>query len=214
MMAIGGDHMSSNRTGAAALGAALAVLLAGCSAGPPPPPSPATTGATVTAPAPASTAGAPTAAAPASNGNAGNPARCRTAELAGALGPSDAGAGSVYLTIVFTNTGGRTCVLQGFPGVSYVTGDNGAQVGAPAARTGAAGPVVSLAPGAKASAKLQAVNVHNFDEAACGYTPVRGLRVYPPDETAAMFLPSETTGCALTPPAPNQQLMVQPVQAG
>ncbi|MFC4947798.1 DUF4232 domain-containing protein [Pseudonocardia sp. GCM10023141] len=216
--------MNRNTTTARLAAAAAAVLLAafaaGCSSGgsggavaPPPfaaPSSTAGSSTTSAAPVPSAT---PTAA-PSPNGGASDPARCTTAELSGSLGPADAGAGSVYLSVVFTNKSNRTCTVHGFPGVSYVAGDDGHQVGPAAGRSGALGPAVSLKPGAAAAAKIQLANVHNFDNAACGYTPVRGLRVYPPDDTAAMYLPYETTGCAKTPPAPSQQLQVQTVQPG
>lgn len=196
-------------TGVAGLGLLL-VLAAGCSSGPTgsvaPPPF-AGPSATTGAPVPAAT---PTAATTPPR----PPSRCTTGELTGSLGPADAGAGSVYLTIVFTNKGNRTCELAGYPGVSYVTGDDGHQVGPAAARTGPAGGVVSLAPGRSAAAKLQLANVQNFPEADCQPTAVRGLRVYPPDETSALFLPRNGLGCAKPPPGPSQQLQVQAVQPG
>ncbi|MCA1693663.1 MAG: DUF4232 domain-containing protein [Actinobacteria bacterium] len=102
--------------------------------------------------------------------------------------------------LVFTNTGSQACAMQGFPGVSYVAGDVGQQVGLAAERVGDAGGPVRIAPGATASAQLQLVNVANYDAAVCRPTPVRGLRIYPPDETAALFVPVGATGCAGTPP--------------
>jgi uncharacterized protein DUF4232 len=117
----------------------------------------------------------------------------------------------VYRVLVFTNRGNRSCELQGFPGVSYVAGDDGHQVGSAAARTGDRGKSVPIAPGGTASAQLRQVNVANFDAATCQPTPVRGLRVYPPGETAAIFVPLGGTGCAGTPSGP--QLTVQAVTA-
>jgi hypothetical protein len=55
------------------------------------------------------------------------------------------------------------------------------------------------------------VNVANYDAAVCRPTPVRGLRVYPPGDTAALFVPAEGTGCAGTPPG--DQLSVQTLTA-
>ncbi|MGH3783752.1 MAG: DUF4232 domain-containing protein [Pseudonocardiaceae bacterium] len=106
----------------------------------------------------------------------------------------------MYRVLVFTNTGSRACDLQGFPGVSYVAGDAGEQVGPAAERVGGAGGSVRIAPGGTGSAQLQLVNVGNYDAAVCRPTPVRGLRIYPPGETAALFVPVEATGCAGTPP--------------
>jgi hypothetical protein len=41
---------------------------------------------------------------------------------------------------------------------------------------------------------------------------LRGLRVYPPGDKAALFVPAEGTGCAGTPPGP--QLVVRTITAG
>lgn len=104
--------------------------------------------------------------------------------------------------LIFTNTSNRDCQLRGFPGVSYVAGDGGQQVGPAAEQVGDRGGSVRIAPGATASAQVQLMNVANYDAATCRPTPVRGLRVYPPGETAALFVPAEGTGCAGTPPGP------------
>jgi hypothetical protein len=137
--------------------------------------------------------------------------QCRSSDLTVSLGATEGAAGSVYRVLVFTNRGSRSCELLGFPGVSYVAGDDGHQVGPAAARDGDRGESVSIAPGRTASAQLRQVNVANFDAAVCQPTPVRGLRVYPPGETAAIFVPLGGTGCAGTPSDP--QLTVQAVTA-
>jgi hypothetical protein len=166
---------------------------------------PASTPETTAAP---TTAGGPTTP-PASTGSPSTPGTptgsvaapgCRSAQLAVSLGPPEGAAGSVYRVLVFTNTGSRDCQLRGFPGVSYVAGDAGQQVGSAAERVGDLGGSVRIAPGATASAQVQLVNVANYDAAVCRPTPVRGLRIYPPGETAALFVPAEGTGCAGTPP--------------
>lgn len=175
----------------------------GCSA-PQAPPPPVTTAA----PAPASAA-APTSA-PATPA-AGGVSRCTTAELRGSLGTGDAGAGSVFRPLLLTNTGTRTCELVGFPGVSYVAGDDGHQVGPAAEMDGPRTAQVDLAPGKAASAQVRMVNVRNVDEAACKPVAVRGLRVYPPGDTASLFVPFDGgEGCSVTPPQP--QLFVQAVR--
>jgi hypothetical protein len=193
---------------AAATLAVLGVLGTGCSGGgvpvvPPvaatPPAAPAAVPARSTPPAP-----------PPGPTETGTP-RCTTGELSAALGEGDAGAGSVYRPLVFTNTGPRTCALRGFPGVSYVAGDDGHQVGPAAEMSGERGDQVPIAPGATAVAPLQLVNVQNFDPAVCRPQLVRGLRVYPPGDTASLFVPMEGTGCAGTPPG--AQLSVRTVQA-
>ncbi|WP_433508235.1 DUF4232 domain-containing protein [Pseudonocardia halophobica] len=197
---------------AAAGVAVAALLLAGCSGGTDEVNggTPAGSGTPTTAPAtpPAST----TAAAATSGGDPLSPPNCPTASLRITLGDGDAGAGSSYRPLIFTNTGGSTCQLRGFPGVSYVTGDDGHQVGPAAAMSGERGGEVRLASGGSAAAQLQLVNVQNFDAAACRPTPVRGLRVYPPGNTRSAFVPFETTGCAAEQ-LPGNQLSVQTMTA-
>jgi hypothetical protein len=170
---------------------------------------------TADTPAPTEDSPAPTTteqAAPTSTAAPSGPAPCKSAGLKLALGPGEGAAGTVYRPLRFTNTGSTTCVLHGFPGVSYVGGENGAQVGKAADRVGEKGAAVSLKPGGVASAVVGFVNVHNFEEAACKPTPVKGLRVYPPGETVSMFVEAPGTGCAGTPPG--TQLKVQTVVAG
>jgi hypothetical protein len=118
----------------------------------------------------------------------------------------------VYVPLRFTNLDNQTCVLRGFPGVSYVAGDVGDQVGPAAEHDGVAGSPVTLAPGAVASAMLAMVQVRNYDEAACRPVPTRGLRVYPPGETASLYVPVDGTGCSGNPPGP--QLRVATLKAG
>jgi hypothetical protein len=202
---------------AGALAGAL-LLLAGCSGGgeaaPAPAPVPPVTSTPTTQSAPTSQPGAaqPTRTeVPSDDGAAAGPQRCTTGELSASLGGGDAGAGSVFRALIFTNTGSRTCELRGFPGVSYVAGDDGHQVGQAAAMSGERGAQVPIAPGATAVAQLRMANALNFDEAACRPTPVRGLRVYPPGDTASLFVPMDGTGCA--GPLTESLLTVQTITA-
>ncbi|MGE3289241.1 MAG: DUF4232 domain-containing protein [Pseudonocardia sp.] len=159
-------------------------------------------GSGATTPGPTSAAPASTATASPATSTAAAVPRCTTAELSGSLGTPDGAAGSTYRPLLLTNTGDRTCELRGFPGVSYVTGNDGQQVGPAAQEEGARGGQVVLAPGKAASATVRFVNVGNFDEAACVPVAVRGLRVYPPGDTASLFVAAEGTGCSATPPQP------------
>lgn len=54
--------------------------------------------------------------------------RCHTADLTVTPGNRGGTAGTSYLNLVFTNRSPHSCTLYGYPGVSWVTGDNGAQV--------------------------------------------------------------------------------------
>ena len=140
----------------------------------------------------------------------GSGGECKAADLSLSLGQGDAAAGTVYRPVIFSNKSGRTCTMQGFPGVSYVTGDDGHQVGPAAERVGAKGPVITLAPNGRAQAPVGFVQVRNVDTNVCRPTETRGLRIYPPHDTASMFLPLPGTGCAGNPPG--QQLSVKTVE--
>jgi hypothetical protein len=73
------------------------------------------------------------------------------------------------------------------PGVSYVAGADGHQVGPAAAMDGERGGAVRLGVGGSAGAPLRLVNVADYD--------------------ASLFVPAPGTGCAGTPPG--DQLSVQ-----
>jgi hypothetical protein len=204
-----------------AAGAVLAMTVAGCSGAPTVPAPPSRTDSA----APSSTAEAApgTTTEPSGSGEQaggggaapaqpGGPVPCRAGTLSVTLGPGGGAAGTVYAPLRFSNKGSRPCVIQGFAGVSYVTGDNGTQVGPAAERDGVKGAPVTLAPGAVASASLAMVQVLNYDESVCKPTPTRGLRVYPPGDTASVFVPIAGTGCAGSPPGP--QLRISTVKAG
>ena len=130
-------------------GLALAIGVAGalaasCSSSAPLAPAPAPQPPSSTA-----TAAPATSTAPTSTPVPVDPANCATSELKGSLGPAEGAAGSVVQTLLLTNTGTRTCELRGFPGVSYVAGDDGHQVGPAAAMDDARGGEVRLAPGGR-----------------------------------------------------------------
>jgi Protein of unknown function (DUF4232) len=134
-------------------------------------------------------ASTPAAAAGASANAAG---ACATSTLKAATGPANGAAGSAYVPIRFTNVSSRTCTLSGYPGVSFVTGPTGSQVGNAADRmpppNGLARPV-ALAPGAVASAVLQIADAGNFYPASrCRPASGPYLRVYPPGQTGALFI--------------------------
>lgn len=191
--------------------AGMIVLLAGCGGSPKKSAaSPPTTSAPITD-APASASPSTTdSATPSASAQAAS-SGCRTSHLKVTLGQADGAAGSTNIPILFTNTAATTCTMYGYPGVSFVTGDSGQQVGSPANRTGTTPKTVTLAPGRSAHANLRTLQVGNFDQAQCKPVTVRGFRVYPPNETAAVFLPEQTQACS----APGIGVPdVQPVQPG
>jgi hypothetical protein len=195
--------------------APIVTLLAGCSGGggTAAAPTPATTTPAATAPSATSSIGGPTASpsptAPASasaspggtGGQSGGTPRCHTGDLkvSVAADPGGGAAGSTYESLVFRNSAGHACTLTGFPGVSYVAGDHGTQVNAPFARDpGQRRPTVRLLPGVSAHATLRIPNWQNYPPESCKPVSIRGFRVYPPDETASVFVSQPQKACSVT----------------
>jgi hypothetical protein len=116
---------------------------------------------------------------------------CSTDQLKASLGETQSGAGQRYTVLILTNTGTKTCELRGFPGVSLLDAA-GKQLGEPASREGSEGPTVSIAPGASASTTLH-TSAQGLG-AACEPTSTQ-LRVYPPDNTAALNFPAAYSAC-------------------
>lgn len=206
-------RVNALRIGLGVSAAALAAVVAGCG----------TAGTENTNQANAPTTPATTSSAPSESPATSRPdaatstksgdGLCKSADLKLTLGQGDAGAGTVYRPLIFTNTSDHPCVIQGFPGVSYVAGEDGHQVGPAAVRQGEKGGAFTLNKGDTAFAEIGFVNVQNYDTVTCQPQPVRGLRVYPPQETASMFVEVSTTGCA-SDKIPGDQLTVKTIQKG
>lgn len=127
-------------------------------------------------------------AASTSGGTGGQSSRCRTSDLGASLVPGSPGAGQRYAVVVLTDTGGRTCTIDGYGGIGLVDGSGAAlpttqvRVSSPAAQQ------VTLRPGQAARSQLHWAAVAGSGDAqqgACQPTPA-ALRVIPPDETASL----------------------------
>ncbi|WIY84181.1 DUF4232 domain-containing protein [Propionimicrobium sp. PCR01-08-3] len=139
---------------------------------------------------------------------------CAASQLTASAATAEGGgaAGTFGMTITLTNTSDIECTMNGFPGVSFVGGGNGTQIGAPAERDESqqAAPV-TLAPGGSASAALQVGQFGTYDPDECDAEPVEGFRIYPPDQTEAVF--AEYTGTAGCKNEDIKLLTVGPVTA-
>jgi hypothetical protein len=180
-----------------------ALLTAACSSSSSTPPATSGSGSVSSPPTASAATSAPAASAPATSAaasphDAGLPS-CATADLSVKLGASQGTAGSIYVPIVFTNTGTDSCTLYGYPGVSLAGGSPLAQIGAAAARsTTTPASLITLAPGAVANALLQYTEAGNYSPSTCTPTPATSLVVYPPGQTASVSVAYSTTGCAAT----------------
>jgi Protein of unknown function (DUF4232) len=202
-------------SGAASAAALLCLAVAGCSSSASQPTTPATT-TTVTASPTASGASSGTNTPAVSTSSPAGPVTsavsCATSSLNIKQGLAQGYAGGVYEVIDFTNTSNSPCSLLGYPGVSLVTGPPHTQIGLAAKRSTTSGTVklITLAPGATANAQLQIVDALNFPSATCGPTKAAALKVYPPNQTAPVYLPNTSEACTKSV----QTMNIAPVQAG
>jgi Protein of unknown function (DUF4232) len=196
ILAVGcGSHSSSAPAQATSTAAAASSSVSAAGA----PATGATSQASSTAPATSASAAPAGAAA------------CSSSNLRISVAGGGAAAGTDFTVIDFTNGGSASCTLYGFPGVS-LTNSSGAQIGAAATRNPSkASTVVTLAPGAKASAELGVANAENYPAADCKPTTSAQLKVFPPNQTQAIEAPFATTGCAVSSA---HQLSVTAVTAG
>ncbi|MCU1541781.1 MAG: hypothetical protein JWM01_2728 [Arthrobacter sp.] len=140
----------------------------------------------------------PSVASPVPAAPEGGPALCKSANLTAATDPAGGGAaGSVYLQLILTNSGAGPCLLKGYAGVSLTADANGDPIGAAATRDDAT-PVadVSLAPGKAGTATLRYTQASNHPD--CTRTPAAGFRIYPPEDTASLFIADPRDGCSNT----------------
>ncbi len=192
------------RLGPKAAAAGVAALLAlGCSnsshqaAAPPTSavrPSASTTAVTAaptSVPATSATAAKPTATTAASAAGA----ECSTAHLALSVVEHGAAAGTAYQDLVFKNTSAQSCTLFGYPGVSFLD-SHGVQIGAPAQRSVGGASTINVSPGATAVAQLAYHDVYASTFPSCQPTTSSSMKVYPPNETAALVVPTSLTVCA------------------
>ena len=192
-------------------GALGAVLLAACGSAAP---SGAVPSSSATPPGspPGSGTASPAATTPSGGGG-----QCATTALRAVANRvrGGAAAGTDYVPIDFTNISGHACVMFGFPGVSFVTGHPGQQIGDPAARQATYGPVtVTLAPGGVAHAWLALANAGNFPAATCRPVTANWLRIYPPDQFGALYVSFTAQVCSGRITGGSTPLMILPVRPG
>ncbi|MEP9384803.1 DUF4232 domain-containing protein [Nocardioides sp. KR10-350] len=120
---------------------------------------------------------------------------CGNADLKASYRYSDSGAGHRYGWIVLRNVSGHTCRTGGFGGLSYVGHGDGTQIGAAAARDGAAYTLL-VKPGRTVRSAVDEVAAAGFPRGRCKPTHVDGFRVYVPNATRSQYVVHPTTGCA------------------
>lgn len=123
--------------------------------------------------------------------------QCATSSLRVWLGiPGDSASGTTAYELELSNISSQTCTLFGFPGVSAVAA-GGAQLGSPASRDNTDPTLlVTLSPRATAHVFLLIRNVAFFPPGTCQTANAIGLRVYPPNNTAATIVGFPFKACA------------------
>jgi hypothetical protein len=184
---------------AASLIAAATVLAAGCGVSAAPTGAAAeSSGSAASAPA----ASAPVLATPTQEAaTPAGPAECATAGLRVSIGRSGAAAGTTYFSLDFANVSASICFVQGYPGVSLVTAraGSGAQVGAAGRRDPVAPSArIILAPGAAAHSLLGVGTAADYSSATCDPVTAYWLKVFPPDQRAAIYVRFAAATCAST----------------
>ncbi len=104
-------------------------------------------------------------------------------------------AGSIYEKLILTNSGSTACILEGFAGVSLTADASGEPIGEPATRETTT-PVtkIELAPGKSAWAEIRYTQAGNYGD--CTKVPAAGFRIYPPNDTASLFIAEPHDACS------------------
>ncbi len=124
---------------------------------------------------------------------------CSPADLSAAVNsnPGGAAAGSTYYPLNFTNTSKSPCYLYGYPGVSFVSGPSGSQIGEPASRNPAVDPsTVILPPGGAAHVTIQVVDAMNYSKSDCKPVTAHWLKVFPPGQFTALYIKFSALTCS------------------
>jgi len=113
------------------------------------------------------------------------------------LGQGGAAAGSAFYPLNLTNNSQSPCSLFGYPGVSFVTGPSGSQIGQPATRNPAVPPAtVVLSPGRTAHVTLQVVDALNYSKSACQPVKAHWIKVFPPGQFSALYVKFTALTCS------------------
>jgi hypothetical protein len=180
--------------------------------------SPASPAATTAATTPSSVPSTSVTTAPATPPSTPSAPACATADLSATVNasPGGAAAGSTYYPLNFTNTSTSSCYLYGYPGVSFVTGPSGSQIGEPASRNPAVGPATVILPaGGTAHATLQVVDAMNYSKSVCQPVTAHWLKVFPPGQFTALHVKFSTLTCSAKLPAKlGSPLSVDAVKGG
>jgi hypothetical protein len=171
----------------AALLAAAAVLVAGCSTSSP------SAGPAIKMSPPASSAASATSSPAATSAG---PGPCKASALSVLLGHARKAAGKADYPIEFINISSTSCTLYGFPRVSFATGSNYSIAVGPAAAHNHASTkhLITVPPEGTARALVGVLNARNFPS-GCRETTVTAIVVRMPSFTTSVHLPFNGVTC-------------------
>jgi hypothetical protein len=201
----------ARRAGTAVILVGTAVLAAACASN-----NGSTAGSAASSSAAATPSQSATSSAPQATGS--GTAACATGNLKASVVSSAGGAaaGSTYYPMNLTNAGSSSCSLFGYPGVSWVSGPSGSQIGQPATRNPVLTPAtVVLAPGQTAHVTLQVVDAQNYDKSSCQPVTAHWLKIFPPGQFTALYVKFSALTCSAKLPGKlGSPLTVDAVKAG
>ncbi len=111
---------------------------------------------------------------------------CASSQLTLTIGIGQGTAGTSYQVLVLTNTGTAACTLFGYPGVSFVD-SAGVIIGKPSSRDQGPEHTITLAAGGAANALSRQPDPGAFSASVCKPKTADRVRVYPPNQTVALF---------------------------
>ena len=132
-------------------------------------------------------------------------------------GAGGAAAGSTYYPLNLTNAGSSSCSLFGYPGVSWVTGPSGSQIGQPATTQPGASPRPRWCwPRARPrTSRIQVVDARNYDKSTCQPVTAHWLKVFPPGQFTALYVKFSALTCSVKLPGKlGSPLTVDAVKSG
>jgi hypothetical protein len=210
----------ARRAGTAVILVGTAVLAAACASNNGSTAGSAASSSAAATPSQSATSSAPQATgsgAPTPSSSPGT-AACATGNLKASVVSSAGGAaaGSTYYPMNLTNAGSSSCSLFGYPGVSWVSGPSGSQIGQPATRNPVLTPAtVVLAPGQTAHVTLQVVDAQNYDKSSCQPVTAHWLKIFPPGQFTALYVKFSALTCSAKLPGKlGSPLTVDAVKAG
>ena len=125
-----------------------------------------------------------------------NPADCRIDEMRVEMAPDPSASGAdfdAYL-VWMTNLSTRSCQLLGYPGVDFMAGPDGPQIGHDGFRDRVYTPSrFSIRPGQRAAAEVRIT--HAAAVPACQPVTVGGVQVYVPNTKSPVFIAMPVEAC-------------------